>query len=327
MGTVLLAALVLPLASYFWAAYRTDDATLPLRERMLTAHDDLLAIHLDDRRTGWIVGAFGLILHTQDGGRTWRHRANSTTKTLTAVSFADDRHGFAVGNGGTIVATGNGGRTWEKQLSGVQEHLLGLHVSSQREAHVVGAFGTILSTGDGGSTWNKHKLPWEKLIPRVVEDIGLLEPNLNAVHFVTRKVGWAVGEFGLVLRTADRGQTWVSQRHGLDSPQLADIVFQDQRRGFAVGQKGTFIKTLDGGKQWFPVNVGTQQNLNKIFMDGNRGVVVGNGVVLTTKNGGANWEPVDTFPNNLWLSGVAANGKTAVAVGQSGYIGTLDIQN
>ena len=327
MGAVLLAALVLPLGSYFWAAYRSDHANLPLRERMLTAHDDLFAIHLLDGGAGWIVGEFGLILHTRDGGRTWEHRANSTTNTLTAVSFADDRYGFAVGNGGTIVATTNRGGSWEKQLSGVQEHLLGLHASGQREAHVVGAFGTILSTGDGGDTWNKHNLSWETLIPRVVEEIGLLEPNLNAVHFLTREVGWIVGEFGLVLRTTDGGRTWVSQRHGADSPQLADVVFQDQHTGFAVGQQGTFIRTLDGGEQWSPVNVGTQQNLNKIFMDGNRGVIVGNGVVLTTKDGGANWEPVDAFPNNLWLSGVAANGKSAIAVGQAGYIGTVDIQN
>ena len=57
MGVVLLAALALPLGSYFWAAYKSDaHGNLPLEERMLTAHDDLFAIHLDGGRTGWLVG-------------------------------------------------------------------------------------------------------------------------------------------------------------------------------------------------------------------------------------------------------------------------------
>ena len=327
MGAVLLAALALPLGSYFWAAYKSDDIARPLQERLLTAHDDLFGIHLDAGSTGWIVGAFGLILHTRDGGRTWAHGAGITPRTLTDVSFADDRHGFAVGNGGTIIATTDGGSSWGKLASGVEEHLLALHAVSRREVHAVGAFGTILSTADGGSTWNRHKLPWEKLIPRVVEEIGHLEPNLNGVHFITRSVGWTVGEFGLILRTVDGGRTWVSQRHGADSPQLADIMFLDQDTGWAVGQQGTLLKTVDGGRRWVPVRLATKHNLNKIFMNGNRGVIVGNGIAFIAANGGSTWEPVDAISRNTWLSGVATNGKTAIVVGQSGYIGTLDMGN
>ena len=327
MAAVLLAALALPLGNYFRASYSGDRNPLPIREKMLTAHDDLFAIHLDHGQRGWIVGTFGLILDTQDGGRTWNRRANFTTKALTALSFADDQHGFAVGSGGTIATTVDRGGSWEEQISGTAEHLLGLHALSERNVYVVGAFGTILSTANGGANWNKHKLSWERLIPRVVEEIGYLEPNLNAVYFVTHEVGWAAGEFGLVLRTTDGGRTWASQRYGPDSPQLADIVFRDEHRGFAVGQKGTVLTTLDGGEHWLPLDVGTRRNLNKIFMDGDRGVIAGNGIVFQTENGGSTWEPVGSFPNNIWLSGVAANDRKAIAVGQAGYIGVLNIEN
>ena len=37
---------------------------------------------------------------------------------------------------------------------------------------------------------------------------------LHALHFIDSKHGWAVGELGLVLATADGGKTWKRQREG-----------------------------------------------------------------------------------------------------------------
>lgn len=48
---------------------------------------------------GWIVGVGGLILHTSDGGGQWKREASGTSKTLMCVSFADRLHGCAVGAG------------------------------------------------------------------------------------------------------------------------------------------------------------------------------------------------------------------------------------
>ncbi len=320
MAAVLLVALAIPLGSYFWVGYRGDSFTFPIQEKMLTAHNDLFAVHLSDRGKGWVVGKYGLILHTPDGGKTWERMPSVTTKALTAVSFADELHGFAVGSGGNVITTTDGGSSWKLQASKTKDHLLGLHVLSQRVALVVGAFGTILSTTNGGGSWKRHRLSWEKLIPRIINEGGYMEPNLNAVHFVTRDTGWVVGEFGLVLRTTDGGQTWVSQRYGVNLPRLLAVVFRDENTGFAVGQKGTLIKTVDGGKHWLEMNVGTQQNLNEISMDDKQGVIVGDGVVLKTKDGGLTWTLEDSFPSNIWLSGVALNHRGAVAVGQGGFI-------
>ena len=218
-----------------------------------------------------------------------------------------------------MITTTDGGRSWKLQASKTKDHLLGLHVLSQRVAFVVGAFGTILSTTNGGGSWKRHRLSWEPLIPRIIKEGGYLEPNLNAVQFLTRDTGWVVGEFGLVLRTTNGGQTWVSQRYGLNLPRLLAVEFRDKYTGFAVGQKGTLIKTVDGGKNWNEMNVGTQQNLNEISVDGKQGVVVGDGIMLKTKDGGLTWNK-ESFPSNVWLSGVALNHRGAVAVGQGGTI-------
>ena len=123
-GAILLALFVALLGWYFLASYIGHRVSLQIEEKMLTVHDDLLAI--DGRHNGnkTAVGKFGLILITKDGGKTWDKRPSGTTRALTAISFADNEHGFAVGSGGTILATRDGGSSWQTQVSGTKDQLL-----------------------------------------------------------------------------------------------------------------------------------------------------------------------------------------------------------
>ena len=73
-------------------------------------------MQFDPSGLGWIVGKFGLILHSSDGGKSWGEQRSETSKPLTAVSFANDRDGFIVGAGGTILATTDGGKTWVHKI-------------------------------------------------------------------------------------------------------------------------------------------------------------------------------------------------------------------
>lgn len=266
-----------------------------------------------------------MILLTHDGGKTWQERASGTSRTLSAISFADHRHGFIVGSGGTILTTSDGGVTWKAQPSGTREHLLGVYASSPTAAHVVGAFGTLLSTPDGGATWRKQELSWDRLIPLITKDSGMLEPNLNAVYFVSPETGWIVGEFGLVLKTSDGGRTWISQTYGGDRPQLFAVMFRDKLTGWSVGQQGTVLKTADGGRNWIAVHIGTRRNLYGISFEAERGLIVGEGIVLVSQDGGSSWRKLESVPEERWLSGVAIKNRQAVVVGQAGTIRALDL--
>jgi photosystem II stability/assembly factor-like uncharacterized protein len=302
-------------------------AKIVVQEERQTRHDGLFAIHRSGDKI-WVVGKHGLILHSERDGKNWKKQDSRTVRALTGVSFADDQHGFVVGNGGTILATTDGGLSWRAQSSGTDEQLLGVQALSETEAWVVGAFGTILSTSDGGKNWNRQTLNWKKLIPRVFEESLALEPNLNGVHFVNRKVGWVVGEFGLILCTNDGGQSWISQRYDIGFPQLCATKFQDHRTGWAVGQKGSLIRTLDGGQHWVPLKVGTEKDLYAISLHDQYGVVVGDGIVLKTKDGGSTWEMVESIPDH-WFSGAAIMNmsKAALVVGQAGAIHLINLKD
>ena len=57
-----------------------------------------------DAAAGFAVGAEGTIIHTVDGGKTWRTEASGTRHTLERLSLVSRTRGWAVGFGGTIVA-------------------------------------------------------------------------------------------------------------------------------------------------------------------------------------------------------------------------------
>ena len=322
-GEFLLAAFVGLLAWYFLASYLGHRKSPQIDERILTVHDDLLAI--DGPQTGnkVAVGKFGLVLITNDGGKTWQRRPTNTAKTLSAISFADREYGFIAGSAGVLLATSDGGGSWRLQTSGTKDQLLGVYAVSPTHAFVVGAFGTLLSTTNGGETWTKHDLKWDALIERIVKEGGYIEPNLNAVFFSSPSVGWIVGEFGLVLNTQDGGNTWTSQRYGSDLPQLYAVKFIDDQRGWAMGQAGTLIRTIDGGKHWSSAEIETKRDLYDASFEGQRGIIVGDGVALASNDSGSNWRPVSLNGHGQWFSGVALKSSEAIAVGAGGGIQLL----
>ena len=56
---------------------------------------DFYDIHFVNHRYGWIVGDNGLIVHTKDGGQTWRQQATEIEGDFNAVYFANEKkHGF-----------------------------------------------------------------------------------------------------------------------------------------------------------------------------------------------------------------------------------------
>src|SRR6267142_2457508 len=79
-----------------------------------------------DTNTGTVVGEYGTIVRTTDGGNSWTIQASGTTQTLWAVSFTDLNNGTAVGEGGTIVGTTDGGAHWASQPSGTALQLRGV---------------------------------------------------------------------------------------------------------------------------------------------------------------------------------------------------------
>ena len=146
--------------------------------------------------------------------------------------------------------------------------------------------------------------------------------TLTAVTFVDEKTGWAVGHWGVVLRTDDAGENWKVQRAdtSVDQP-LFSVWFRDRQRGFAVGLWSLLIATADGGKTWTPVKLPpppgakkADRNLLKIFANrmGTLFVAAEQGMILKSYDG-ESWTYLTTgYKGTFWTGIVLSNGTLLV---------------
>ena len=121
---------------------------------------DSLGLSFADRSHGWVVGDWGTIQATADGGATWQVQRQGVAygPSLNSIAFVNASDGWAVGAKGAILATTDGGADWRAQASGTSQDLNGVAFVDSLHGSAVGAHGTILTTTDGGATWNVHNL-------------------------------------------------------------------------------------------------------------------------------------------------------------------------
>ena len=109
--------------------------------------------------------------------------------------------------------------------------------------------------------------------------------NLNSVDFVTKRIGWIVGEAGLVLKTEDGGFTWQPKMTGT-AQTLNSIIAISEEKLFAVGGSGTIVRSEDGGKTWQQEHTDIDNDLYVISKakNGNTLWVVGQWGVILRRN-------------------------------------------
>jgi photosystem II stability/assembly factor-like uncharacterized protein len=111
---------------------------------------------------GWIVGEFGVILTTNDGGRTWTPQKSPVGTTLFGVHFADAQHGWATGIEQVLLRTTDGGETWATtDVHGRKGFVLGIYdvAVEGQVGWAIGDSGLLLRSVDGGATWTSVDLP------------------------------------------------------------------------------------------------------------------------------------------------------------------------
>src|SRR5205823_5675989 len=69
----------------------------------------LEALYFLNAKNGWAVGWSGTILHTADGGNTWKQvKAAAAMWSLSSIHFTDAQNGFISGFAGQLLRTKDG---------------------------------------------------------------------------------------------------------------------------------------------------------------------------------------------------------------------------
>ncbi len=148
--------------------------------------------------------------------------------------------------------------------------------------------------------------------------------HLNSVAFATVQSGCVVGFPGIILHTADGGNTWAVQANGTDA-NLLSVAFATPQLGWIVGYPGTILHTEDGGVTWTPQASGTEARLESVtFVTPLSGWAVGFfGTILHTEDGGHTWtkQSGGNIGPHAWLQSVVfATLQSGWAVGSDGII-------
>ncbi|TKC88683.1 glycosyl hydrolase [Trinickia terrae] len=174
----------------------------------------------------------------------------------------------------------------------------------------VGEHGIVLLSDDGGRSYRQAKQ-----VPA--------STTLTSVSFADARHGWAAGQWGVILATADGGETWTLQRSdtSIDQP-LFSVYFKDAQHGWAAGLWSLLLSTDDGGHTWnvakLPPPPGggkADRNLFRIFADRSGALYIAaeKGTVLRSRDDGGTWEYRNTGnKGSLWTGTAAEDGSIFV---------------
>jgi photosystem II stability/assembly factor-like uncharacterized protein len=289
--------------------------------------DNLNDIYFGDENRGIAGGGNGTIIKTTDGGETWVNKTSGTSRNLNALFFHDLNTGIAAGDSGVILKTTDGGESWSSRNSGTIKDISSVYFVNDNIGFAAGRKGIILKTTDGGDNWQTK-----------LSIIGYF----HDIFFTDENNGVAAGNMNyapVILGTTNGGETWVTR---YTEPPNNDrfsafnsICFSDNYNGIAVGgyvdyrwgppepEHYFIFKTTDGGLSW---NLKEGENLKFILNDASfynnmNGIAVGtNGAIITTTNGGENWN-LQYSKSGLKLNTVAIiNPETSIAAGAGGAI-------
>lgn len=191
-----------------------------------------LDVWFEDERTGFVVGAYGLILRTADGGRSW-------DPWLERVENPSAFHLYSVrGAGGEVFIAGEQGlllrldRKVERFLplsTGYPGTFFGALVRPG-SILVFGLRGNAFASADGGRSWVKSQTGVETGL-----EGGTVMPDGRIV---------LVSHGGQIIVSADDGKTFSPIRLGSGAP-LAAVVAAGRGVVAVAGSAGLSTATLD----------------------------------------------------------------------------------
>ena len=257
--------------------------------------DDEIGWMVAEVDTGWsdpygapVIGIYGVVYHTADGGQSWKAPSCDLHKGTISVHFVNQDTGWALqsallpGMQGGILATRDGGKTWESQLENDPAYHGTVRFLDEQTGWVTGNYGLVFHTSDGGSTWEKKS-----------QGAG---SSLRDVFFADRKTGWAAGYNGTILHSDDGGLSWQRQESGAGNQVLGNLHFIDRKTGWVTGGVGTLLHTEDGGVHWTKQDIGPDAGpLRSVFFIDSRTGWTGDdgGRIFHTFNRGQTWVEQD----------------------------------
>lgn len=306
-----------------WEQLAAEEASRPvtLKWEPIAPYQDLGAAFFVDESRGWAVGGAGTILHTEDGGQSWRAQTSGTDQDIYTVYFLPDgQHGWAAGGndypdfGGettaVILHTQDGGKSWQTQYKKSRESISSLQFSADGQKGWAAGTNTILYTENGGLDWK--------------DPDSIPEGSFSSLSMLPDgKRGWAAGWVeaaastltGIVIYTEDGGRHW-EQRGSLPKTPFSGLQVSSDGNGvwlagarmsegasyndpsWGTRATGVILYKEAAGSRFTPVNSPASHYIHHVYFspDGQRAWALADQKITYTDNGGQSWIVCDQTP-------------------------------
>ncbi len=174
------------------------------------------------------------------------------SKTLLLDAAQAGQRLVAVGSRGHIVYSDDQGESWLQAPVPARQLLTAVDFVDEKNGWAVGHDTLILHTTDGGESWIVQYRDSE-IDASEDEASDFLEKPLMDVWFRNAQTGFAVGAYGLLLRTDDGGKHWQDVSFDVDNPDgfHYNSISPIKDSGlFLVGEMGTMYRSTDYGDTW-----------------------------------------------------------------------------
>lgn len=134
-----------------------------------------------------------------------------------------------------------------------------------------------------------------------IQPVYKAEGLFNQVYFTDALHGFAIGDEGVFVKTADGGKTWNQIAIPEPNSDFNNISFPSKLIGYVSGEPSIIMKTTDGGENWFQI-AETKWYGYVHFPTTNVGYAIDyyNADVYKTTNGGTSWTQT-TFSYNTGI--------------------------
>lgn len=269
----------------------------------------LQSVHFIDALQGWAAGGYydeyvhhsrGVVLRTVDGGATWQIENAGLLPALRELRMTSAHDGWAAGDWSgffqsALFFTRDGGRTWNPAPGGTPRDVVAADVTA------IGA--GAMAHADGRLIPIEHRAPQATPVaesgPQIIRRLKIRADG----------TGIAVGDGGLVRRTADGGASWQPPAADLSTGAGAQcdwraLAAQGPHVWIAGAPGSIVIHSGDGGRSWESFATGQSLPIHDLaFVDEQHGFAVGAlGTLLKTTDGGRSWKPLGFAPQRaaLW---------------------------
>lgn len=159
-----------------------------------------LAVNFSNEREGTVVGAFGLILHTMDGGTTWQswvdRLPNPAGNHLYAIAAQGPRI-YIAGEQGSLWTSADGGARFTRLNSPYDGSFFTVDLAPDGDVLVAGLKGNVWRSNDQGEHWQAVSNPFNSSVmaARSLGSAGVMLADQSG-HLLLSTPGTALREQG-----------------------------------------------------------------------------------------------------------------------------------